>query len=295
MTEREQALVQQAAKGPHGIAQAEVARNIRDLPALPTIVLELIRTFDQPDVDVARLAETISHDQALAARTLRVANSSFYGLASKVKTINQAIMVLGFDTVRSLVSAGAIVHALPGAGGLHLDLSQFWRHSMATAVCARNIARRTRLNQDYAFLSGLLHDIGRLVLATRFPEQYAAAMDWRDRHDAWQVDAEQQVLGIDHQQVGLMLAEAWKFPVLIQRAIGNHHAPAVDDLGDLPSIVHVANAIVHALDLGGEAGSLVPPLSGDAWASLRLDGDMLREVFSETGEQYEEACIILSA
>lgn len=294
MTEREQPLAQQAAPGQHTIAQAEVARNIRDLPALPTIVLELIRTFDQPDVDVGKLAETISHDQALAARTLRVANSSFYGLASKVKTINQAIMVLGFDTVRSLVSAGAIVHALPGAGG-HLDLAQFWRHSMATAVCARNIARRTRLNQDYAFLSGLLHDIGRLVLATRFPQQYAAAMAWRDQQDAWQVDAEQQVLGIDHQQVGLMLAETWKFPALIQRAIGNHHAPAVDDLGDVPSIVHVANAIVHALDLGGEADSLVPPVSDQAWASLRLDGEMLRAVFSETEEQYEEACSILSA
>ncbi|MCC6071990.1 HDOD domain-containing protein [Massilia sp. GCM10020059] len=294
MTESEQLLAQQAAVGPHRIAQAEVARNIRDLPALPTIVLELIRTFDQPDVDVARLAETISHDQALAARTLRVANSSFYGLASKVKTINQAIMVLGFDTVRSLVAAGAIVHALPG-GGAHLDLALFWRHSMATAVCARNIARRTRLNQDYAFLSGLLHDIGRLVLATRFPQQYAAAMAWRDQQDAWQVDAEQQVLGIDHQQVGLMLAETWKFPALIQRAIGNHHAPALDDLGDVPSIVHVANAIVHALDLGGEADALVPPVSGEAWASLRLDCEMLRAVFRETGEQYEEACSILSA
>ncbi|NML59905.1 HDOD domain-containing protein [Massilia sp. RP-1-19] len=294
MRERAQLLASDPVPGDYTIAGGEVARNIRDLPALPTVVLELIKTFDQPDVDIARLADTISHDQALAARTLRVANSSFYGLASKVKTINQAIMVLGFDTVRSLVSAGAIVHTLPGNGG-HLDPARFWRHSMATAVCARSIARRTRLNQDYAFLSGLLHDIGRLVLATRFPQQYAAAMAWRDRHDAWQVEAEQQVLGIDHQQVGLMLAETWKFPLLIQRAIGFHHAPAVDDLGDVPSIVHVANAIVHALDLGGGDDAQVPPLSQEAWASLRLESDMLHAVFRETEEQYEEACLILSA
>ena len=294
MTERAQLLAPDAVRGEYRIAGGEVMRNIRDLPALPTVVLELINTFNQPDVDVARLAETISHDQALAARTLRVANSSFYGLASKVKTINQAIMVLGFDTVRSLVSAGAIVHALPG-DNTHLDLVQFWRHSMATAVCARSIARRTRLNQDYAFLAGLLHDIGRLVLATRFPQQYAAAMAWRDQHDALQVDAEQQVLGIDHQQAGLMLAETWKFPVLIQRAIGHHHGPEVDDLGDVPSIVHVANAVVHALDLGAGADSLVPPLSQTAWSSLRLDSGMLQAVFRETEEQYEAACIILAA
>ncbi|MBZ2209503.1 HDOD domain-containing protein [Massilia soli] len=281
-----------AVTGANTLARVEVARNILDLPALPTIVLELMSSFDDPDVDIGRLADAISHDQALTARTLRVANSSFYGLSAKVKTINQAIMMLGFDTVRTLVAAGAIVNVLPAGTGTQRELSQFWRHSMATAVCARNVARRTRLNPEQAFLGGLLHDIGRLVLATRFPRQYGAALAWRDEHDAWQVDAEQQVLGMTHQQVGLMLAEAWRFPPQLLRAIGFHHAPAVDDLGDLASIVHVANAIVHALDLG-DADALVPALSGEAWASLRLEGDMLRAIFRETEAQYEEACLIL--
>ena len=277
----------------HMLARVEVARNIGDLPALPTIVLELLSSFDDPDVDIARLATTISHDQALTARTLRLANSSFYGLSAKVKTISQAIMMLGFDTVRTLVATGAIVHVLPAGNAAPLDLAQFWRHSMATAVCARNVARRTRLNPEQAFLGGLLHDIGRLVLATRFPLQYGAALAWRIEHDAWQIEAEQQVLGMTHQQVGLMLAEAWQFPPLIQRAIGFHHAPAVDDLGDLPSIVHVANTIVHALDLDGGNGAPVPALSGEAWASLRLEGDMLRAIFRETEAQYEAACLML--
>jgi putative nucleotidyltransferase with HDIG domain len=294
MTDCELPLVPGAAPGRARIARSDVARNIGDLPALPAIVLELIRTFDDPGADIPTLARMISHDQALAARTLRAANSSFYGLEAKVKSISQAIMVLGFDTVRSLVSAGAIINALP-ASGASPEPDQFWRHAMATALCARNIARRTRLNHEYAFLAGLLHDIGRLVLATRFPQHYAEAMAWRDVHDAWQLDAEQAVLGIDHQQVGLMLAEAWLFPPLIQRAIAFHHAPAVDDLGELASIVHVANAVVHALDLGGEPDAAVPPVSQAAWASLRLEGDMLRAVFSETEAQYEDACLILAA
>jgi putative nucleotidyltransferase with HDIG domain len=271
------------------LALADVARNIRDLPALPAVVLELMRTFDDPDADIPSLARMVSYDQALAARTLRAANSSFYRLESKVKTISQAIMVLGFDTVRQLVSTGAIVNALPGRSA-SLEPARFWRHSMATALCARNIARRTRLNHEYAFLAGLLHDIGRLVLATRYPQHYAAVAAWREAHDAWQLEAEQAVLGIDHQQVGLMLSEAWHFPSLIGRAIAHHHAPGVEDLGELASVVHVANAIVHALDLGGEPGSAVPPVSQTAWASLRLDGAILREVFSETEAQYEDAC-----
>ncbi|MGZ8287797.1 MAG: HDOD domain-containing protein [Telluria sp.] len=266
----------------------DIRRNIRDLPALPAIVLELIRTFDDPDADVTALADKISRDPALAARTLRLANSSYYGLPARVKTIRQAILMLGFDTMRTLVSAGGVINALSGRGP-NPGLEQFWRHSMATAVCARNIARHTRLNQEHAFVGGLLHDIGRLVLATRFPRQYAAVLAWREQHDAWEVEAEQEVLGIDHQQVGLMLAASWQFPALIQRAIGNHHQPQVDDLGDLPSVVHVANAIVHALDLCGGAGALVPPLSGTAWASLRLDSDMLHQVFRDTERQYGEA------
>lgn len=274
------------------LLDSDVAGKLRELPALPAIVLDLLASFDAPDVDVATLAETISRDQALTARTLRVANSPVYGLASKVKTINQAIMVLGFDTVRTLVAAGAIVDALPG-NGAQLDLAQFWRHAMATAVCARNVARRTRVNPEQAFLAGLLHDIGHLVLATGFPQQYMAAAAWRDAHDCGEVDAEQQVLGMNHQQVGLMLGEAWTFPPLIQRAIGYHHAPEPDDLGELASIVHVANAIVHALDLGACADAQVPPLSGAAWASLRLEGDMLRAIFRDTEAQYLVACAIL--
>ena len=293
MTMPSQAGAPPVVAGPNTIACLDVARNIRDLPALPTIVLELLSSFEEPDVDIGRLAETISHDQALAARTLRVANSSAYGLATKVKTISQAIMVLGFDTVRSLVAAGAIVQVFPGDGAQR-GLAPFWRHSMATAVCSRNVARRTRINPEQAFLAGLLHDIGRLVLATRFPRQYAAALAWRDTNDCWQVDAEEQVLGLNHQQVGLMLAQAWQFPPLIQRAIGYHHAPAVDDLGELASIVHVANAIVHALDMGGDGDTLVPALSGEAWASLRLEGDMLRAIFRDTESQYEKACLVLN-
>ncbi|HEY1229663.1 MAG TPA: HDOD domain-containing protein [Ramlibacter sp.] len=268
---------------------------VRDLPSLPTVVVQLIRTFDQPDAGVSELAAQISKDQALAAKTLRLANSSFYGLQSKVRTIDQAITVLGFDSVRALVTAAGIVAQFGGAAGGPFDFQAFWRHSIGSALCAKSIARLAGCNQDYAFVSGLLHDIGRLVLVTRFPDHYTAELDRQRADDCELLHAERAVLGLDHALVGRALAQHWKFPGLIQRSIGHHHAPMRDDFGDIPSVVHAANAIVHALDLGGEPDEPVPPLSQAAWDSLGIDAAGLRRVFAETEAEFENACQILAA
>lgn len=272
----------------------QAVATVRDLPSLPSVVLELVRTFGQPDVAVAELSAQIARDQALAAKTLRLANSSFYGLQSRVRTIDQALTVLGFDSVRTLVTAAGIVGQFGGATGA-IDFTGFWRHAVGTALCARSIARLAGRSQDYAFVSGLLHDIGRLVLATRFPDEYAAVMVFQRQEDCELLQAERQVLGLDHAAVGRALAAHWKFPDLIQRAIAGHHAPPRDDAGDIAGVVHVANVIVHALDLGGDPDEQVPPLAQEAWGALRLDAAGLRRVFADTEAQFEQACQILTA
>ncbi len=276
------------------IALSDVIKNLRDLPALPLIVAELISSFEQPDVSIGTLAQKVSHDQALAAKTLRLANSSFYGLQSKVKTIQQAITVLGFDSVRALIVAAGVIDNFEGGDGTRFDFKAFWRHAIGTALCAKSLARACGMNQDYGFISGLLHDIGMLVLVTRFPGPYAAALAHCAEHDCHVLDAERAVLGLDHAVVGRALAEQWKFPPLIQRAIANHHAPAAQDEGDIAGVVHVADAIVHALDLSGREDDLVPPLTESVWASLHADAATMRRVFRETESEFEEACRILA-
>ena len=151
-------------------------RQLDDLPSLPAVVMELLTCIDQDDVDISVLAKKVSHDQALTAKTLRLANSSTYGLQVKVTTIQQAITFLGFQTTRNLITAAAVTGCFAQGLCKGFDDKAFWRHSIATAVCARVLARRMRFNQDYAFTAGLLHDIGRLVLVTMYPEQYAEAI-----------------------------------------------------------------------------------------------------------------------
>ncbi len=271
---------------------AQVVKRVRDLPALPSIVLDLISSFGREDVDVTTLAEKMSRDQALAAKILRLANSSFYGLPAKVRTVKQAIVVLGFDSARALAVASSVIENF-GAGAHQIDMADFWRHSIAAALGAKNLARHAGLDQDYAFVAGLLHDIGRLVLATSFPEEYARVIEAVARDDITVAEAELRVLGVDHQRAGQLLAETWRFPPLIQRAIGYHDAPAGADLCDVPGVVHAANALVHALDLGGGPHAAVPRLLDGTWDGLRLTPEHLLAVCRETEGQFEEACQLL--
>ena len=153
---------------------AEVVRQLQNLPTLSSAVLELLSCIDQVNIDLGTLARKLSHDQALTAKTLRFANSSFFGSQSKVTTIQQAISVLGVQTVRHLMMATGLAGHFPEGGCPGFDTRAFWCHSVATAVCCKVLAMHLHLNQDYAFTAGLLHDVGRLVLVSRFPQQYAA-------------------------------------------------------------------------------------------------------------------------
>ena len=273
----------------------QLAAGVQDLPSLPAVVMELLSSIEQDDIDISVLAKKVSYDQALTAKTLRLANSSSFALQVKVTTIQQAITFLGFQTTRNLITAAAITGCFPSGRCPGFHDKAFWRHSIATAACARALARRMRFNQDIAFTAGLLHDIGRLVLVSAQPDAYAAVVRWRAQHDAdWQA-AEQAVLGIDHVDAGVALADHWNFSGTMRQAIAYHHAPDVHGAGFLAAIVHVANAIVHALDLAVEDDELVPRVSSVAWDAMGLNEEAYLHLFRETELQFEEMSAILMA
>jgi len=273
----------------------QLAAGVQDLPSLPAVVMELLSSIEQEDIDISVLAKKVSYDQALTAKTLRLANSSTYGLQVKVTTIQQAITFLGFQTTRNLITAAAITGCFPSGRCVGFHDKGFWRHSIATAACARALARRMRFNQDIAFTAGLLHDIGRLVLVTAHPDAYAQVVAWHAQHGGdWQ-EAEQAVLGIDHVDAGVALADHWNFSSTMRQAIAYHHAPDIHGAGFLAAIVHVANAIVHALDLAGEDDELVPRVTSVAWDAMGLNEEAYLHLFRETEVQFGEMSTILMA
>ncbi|NHZ81231.1 HDOD domain-containing protein [Massilia sp. CCM 8695] len=271
----------------------DVVKRIRDLPSLSTVVVELLSTMDQEDIDVHVLGAKIALDQSLTAKTLRLANSSFYGMSSKVTTIHQAISVLGFHSIRTLVTACAVTGSFPAGVSGGINLQAFWRHSVATAVCAKLLAVHLKLNADTAFTAGLLHDIGTLVLATRFPAEYSAMLAYRKEHDCYIIEAERAVIGVDHAMAGAALAAYWKFPAAMQESVASHHHLDAAGTPTLPLLIHAANVFAHALDLSGEEDDLVPPLSQTLWMSLALSEADCAKLFRDSESTFVDMCKIL--
>lgn len=270
----------------------DIVRHIRDLPSLPAVVLELLASLEQDDVDVHALAGKITLDQSLTAKTLRLANSSFYGMQQKITTIQQAMSVLGLHSVRTLVTACSVTGSFQSVPGLEFDFPAFWRHALGTAVCSRALARRLGQDADAAFTAGLLHDLGSLVLATSRPAQYRASQDWQRQHDSDRSAAELAVFGVSHSAIGGALAAYWKFPKSIQDAVAGHHLEPGTD-GALSRIICLASSIAHGLDLSGQADDQVSPLAEAAWQAATLDQAGWMDLFAECEQQFQDLCQIL--
>ena len=278
------------------IAADDIVKCVRDLPSLPAVVAELLATMEQEDIDTHVLAAKIALDQVLTAKTLRLANSSFYGLQSKVTTIQQAISVLGFHSIRTLVTACSVTASFAPVKDVEFDFQAFWRHAIGSAACARVLAPRCGVNPDTAFTAGLLHDLGTLVLCTRFPADYRRVAAYRREHDCGSSAAQLAVFGIDHAAVGAALTTHWKFPRQIQAAVAGHHL--ADEAAARPlslaTVVYMANILAHALDMSGQEDDQVPPLSPAVWRALDLDDGAWASAFAQAEQLFHDMCQTLT-
>ena len=270
-----------------------VIKRIQDLPSLPAVVIELLSSMEQDDIDVHALAGKIALDQALSAKTLRLANSSFYGMPTQVTSIQQAISVLGFHSIRTLVTACAVTGCFASGPGAEFDFDAFWRHAIATAACARVLAKSLKLNPETAFTAGLLHDLGTMVLVTRFPSDYRAVEAHRKQHDCSTSLAQQAVFGLDHAMIGSALAAYWKFPQAIQQAVAQHHQAPQGGPPTLALAVYLGNVLAHALDLSGQEDDQVPELDWAAWRMLDLDHAATLALFAEAEQLFRDLSKIL--
>jgi putative nucleotidyltransferase with HDIG domain len=267
-----------------------VHAKVRSLPALPQAVMELRAALKREDVAVDELARTISHDQALTAKTLRLANSSFYGVAGRVASIRDAINILGLRTVATVATTAMVISSFDRTACSGFDFDAFWRHAIATALCAQSLAQATRLDPEAAFTAGLLHDVGRLALATHFPLEMGQTLAWAARYDVFTLEAEQLMLGTDHTVVGGLIAGHWHFAPEIADAIQRHHAVPTQPRASLVDLIHVADNITHALDISALPEDMVPPLSLEAWQRLGLSATQIEDTLARTESQARQVC-----
>lgn len=262
----------------------DVLASLDELPSMPASVGEVIAACDDTDVTVGQLAQVVLRDQSLTASILKLANSAFYGHARTVSTIVEAIVLLGYSAIKSLAisshTARLLNRAVPGYGLARGDL---WQHSMSVAFAARRIAVEVSTAPvEEAFVAGLLHDIGKTVLASHreaaFEEISRLAVE---RHVPFH-HVEAEVLGFDHAELGARVASAWSFPPQLEEAIRFHHDPVAATLRPrLACIVHVADAACMMFGPGIGADGLAYEVSTYALETLDLGANHLLQVMDQ--------------
>ena len=255
-----------------------------DLPTLPHVVQRLATMISRPTVSTEEIGAIIEKDQVLAAKVLRLANSPFYGFPSRIGSVSHAVIVLGFNVVKGLTLCASALSIMKDAG-----MDQLWRHSLGVAITANLLATRLEMkNPEELFVSGLLHDIGKVVLYVKWPDVGNSIKDaLKARRDVSLFDVEQELTGLSHADIGGYLANAWHLPVTLREPILYHHDPTrAKEAALQTAIVHVADILVKGLACGNPGDDIIPPLSHAAWDLVGLDEQKLVECIDKASQEF---------
>jgi len=258
-------------------------------PPLPGPVSDLLACAADQSLCRRGLGAVLQQDPLLARRFLRFAQSPITNDVSPMPSMGVTVSALDTEQLRHLSLAAAIVHLLPaGRGAASFDRYQFWEHSVATGVFARMLVavsnKPLAISPSMAFSAGLLHDLGRLILAVYFPREFSAVVHYQQRHDTWIRDAEAAVLGYDHCLVGANAARAWGLPGDLVTAIAGHHQPdrhADDQAAALVGVVHVADILARGMQIGYPGDDTIPLLSEQTLRRLGLNWQSLRQCLDQ--------------
>ncbi len=223
---------------------------IKDIGVLPEVVAQINELADQPSTTAEDVGALILRDPTMTTKVLRITNSSYYGLRTEVRSIPHAVAYLGINQVRNLVISSALIEAFRFEHGV-IEPRGLWEHSLACAIGAKELARALpALSGETAYLGGLLHDLGRIVLMANFPEEFAKAVDNCERGLCTLRQAEESHFGLSHEAAGHTVCQAWDFPEAVLAIVRHHHHPhAAGPFAPLAAVVQFANATCHEMKL----------------------------------------------
>ena len=270
-------------------------RMVRDIPAMPAVAQKVMHMLGDPRTTNSTLGSTLSSDMAMASRVLQMANSPFFGTRQKITSISQAIFVLGHAALRSLIITVCTKGIFKNPG---LMEEKVWEHGMGTGVAARSIAEKTKLmDPDEAFLGGLLHDVGRMILIVVYRSEYQKIFEksYNENLSLLEImDLEKQEFGYDHAEIGSRVIVKWRLPAMFGRICRRHHtvkAEILDQEEDSSAIALVAqaNLISVRLGLGGhEPDKRIEVVDTPFNQRLNIDKDMILALVEETWKTYKE-------
>ena len=284
--------------GDGGPAKLEIEIDtIEGLPTLPTVYTQVQKLCEDPDVDAEDLAQVIETDPAITMKLLRLANSAFFGFSRNITSMQDAVSLLGNQTVQNAVLSISVFESakeMGEEGGL--DRKEFWRHSAACGSIVRFIARKKQVDREDAFTAGILHDIGKVVLDGLYAQFYGNVLKTVADRGVSISEAEDMALGMSHAALGEELASSWGIPSNLIQAISHHHLPDRADLDpQLACLVHIGDAIARNMEVGSGGDPLVPVIKPFAFEHLTVDPEDLMGWESEMSDEVNKDLTFLSA
>ena len=275
----------------------KIIEKIDDLPTLPRTVLKITELVNDPKSSAKDLARVITDDQVLTARLLKLVNSSFYGFPERISTVTGAIVLLGFDAIRNLLLTTSVFDLFANHNRKKKqDQEKFWDHSLGCAVGAKVIGNYLRHDKiEELFVSGLLHDIGKIVEMMYLSDEYTKVVTVIDSENILMTAAENKVLGYNHAEVGKLLAEKWNLPAKLVQVIAYHHQPAnASSFAMEAAIVHLADIFCRALNMGYGGDNKIPPLDGSAWKRLKIGTNAIDTIMATMRREYRDISAFIS-
>lgn len=263
------------------------------LISLPEVCIRVNEMLDDPAVTAEELGNVISQDTSLTARLLKVVNGSYYGFEAKIETVSRAVTVVGLRELRGLVIAASAVETFLNVPDEIFDKVRFWRHSVYCGLIARLLAERCHvLHSERLFVAGLLHDIGKLIVAQRLPDEAKMISAETESSQRPEFEVEEEILGFNHSEVGGELMHGWSMPETLFESVAYHHTPKQAKVGVMEAcLIHIANIFTDEAEQGLDMKNDRPLQKVDpyAWEVTGLDESIKEQVLREAGPLFAEA------
>ena len=267
--------------------RSEIKRIIKDtksLPTLPGVIAKLGSLADNDKVSMQEMASVVNKDYVLSAKLLKLVNSAFYGFSGRVSTVSNAIILLGVNVIKSLAISSSIFEIM------EKNVIGLWEHSMGTAVAANSIAKALKLPEpEEISTAALLHDIGKVIIKINLKEDYNLLSQRIHEKDLMMIEAERELLGTDHAEIGEWLTQTWLLPEKLIEPIAFHHDVKNATVHqDKTAVVHVADVLIKGFGFGFGGDEIVPCIQPAAWDHLSLTEEFLEEIIPEIEEKLVE-------
>lgn len=274
----------------------KIVDKVGEFPTLPTIYTKLLNVMADSRSSVNDVAKIVTQDIASSTKILKTVNSSVYGLQTKIETITDAIFHLGFNEVKNLVIGLSVMDMFSEKSSLPtFNILDLWKHSIGVGVIARIIGTEIGIkNVENYFLSGLIHDLGKLFFLGSLNTEYKQVIKLVEEKALNLEQAEREIFNLSHCEVGALLAKKWDLPQSINNSIRYHSSGFLDGQENLQiAIIHLSDTIARILEFGYAGDSFIPHINSGIWDVLKIEEGLLSTLISQFNSGYSQSISIL--